>query len=391
MDDKTAEPQRRWARWAGSITAIVMIIAVLGVFLVVSGRPNLLRLGPSGTASAPRLSGDSPPVGGALSSPTATSASPSASPGSPQGSLGPNSPTPRSQATMVYEPNLRKLLLIGGLDRSGRPIGDNWAWSGRDWSRLDSAISPSARIAPVAAFDEARNRLVLFGGAGGPGSDRETWTLEATGWAQLQPTSSPPPLSGRTALAAYDPIRQNLIVVGMPAASPAPPQVATMVTWVWDGRTWTERHPLTLPRPREAGALLYDPNSRSIMLIGGDGGQVGVGPVQLTDSWSWDGNDWRQLQPRTTHSGGVSYAAYDPVRNRVVLLTYDGKTWTWDGVNWSEQQPGQTPGGRLFSSAAFSPSNSAVILFGGRSRTATSPDPDTEMWAWDGSTWARVA
>ncbi len=61
------------------------------------------------------------------------------------------------------------LLFGGGIATSSPivPLGTTWQWNGQHWTERQD-MGPQARMAAGLAFDAARSRYVLFGGAGAP-------------------------------------------------------------------------------------------------------------------------------------------------------------------------------------------------------------------------------
>ena len=136
--------------------------------------------------------------------------------------------------------------------------------------------------------------------------------------------------------------------------------------------------------------MAYDAAHHLVVLFGGYAGGPGGGP---NDTWTWDGNQWQQRRPQTNPPGGPAFAAYDAVRQQVVLFV-EGQTWTWDGTNWTQQHPALSPCQRLFASMAYDPAIGKVVLFGGKSMFFTpgsTTDINNELWSWDGSNWKQEA
>jgi hypothetical protein len=90
-----------------------------------------------------------------------------------------HSPPPRYQAAMVYDDAHQRIILFGGRNDSSPQLGDTWAWDGTDWSPISSPESPSARAGAAIAYDSHRDRVVLFGGVANGGSVflTDTWEL----------------------------------------------------------------------------------------------------------------------------------------------------------------------------------------------------------------------
>lgn len=89
------------------------------------------------------------------------------------------------------------------------------------WSQLTPASAvPAARVTPALVYDQAHNQLFLYGGSHPGGSLDDSWTLtNANGlggipeWHQLEPSGTTP-APRASPLAAYNPANQRLIVYG---------------------------------------------------------------------------------------------------------------------------------------------------------------------------------
>lgn len=96
----------------------------------------------------------------------------------------------------VYDPAGEQMFLYGGC-ASGFgpcPLGDLWSFSLRtqQWTEVRAAANPPSRQHYGIAFDEARRRLVLFGGSGNA-LYNDTWEFDPVllAWSQLNIASPP--------------------------------------------------------------------------------------------------------------------------------------------------------------------------------------------------------
>ena len=76
------------------------------------------------------------------------------------------------------------MLLFGGSLRPGTKdgfLGDTWVWTGRTWSLLHPAASPSARHNADMIYDAATKKVILFGGYDGSYLG-DTWSWNGKTW-----------------------------------------------------------------------------------------------------------------------------------------------------------------------------------------------------------------
>jgi len=183
---------------------------------------------------------------------------------------------------------------------------------------------PPARRGACAAFDPARDRMILFGGADQV-LRNETWSFDAAAatWSQLAPAGRlPTPRSGVAMV--YDAARDRMWAHGgyaMNGFGNGP--------WSLDlagSGTWTQLFPSgSLPAARGAGSLVLDTTRDRLVLFGGQISFVtttGATGDVWTLSPAADTLRWTRLIP----SGAAPAArwgaivVYDAARDRIVVL-----------------------------------------------------------------------
>jgi hypothetical protein len=110
-------------------------------------------------------------------------------------------------------------------------------------------------------------------------------------------------------------------------------------TWTWDGSQWTQLD-VEGPKPRGFQAMTYDADKERVLLYGGR-----QEDHLFQDLWSWDGRRWELLTNDGPLRRGVYASAYDRTRRTLVIHGsgdfLDGKwelqatTWAWsDDTGW---------------------------------------------------------
>jgi putative cell wall-binding protein len=115
-----------------------------------------------------------------------------------------------------------------------------------------------------------------------------------------------------------------------------------------------------------------------------------------------------QLTTATTPQGGNCTMTYNGTTGRIVMLVGSDanvvgspQTWEWDGTSWTRAADLPVPVNRTpiglasyYGASeppplAFDPDISEVVAWVNTDPTSPGGLPTNEMWAWDGSTWAR--
>jgi hypothetical protein len=170
----------------------------------------------------------------------------------------PTSITSRHDHAMAYDEARQRVVVFGGQHRYDTPNeADTWQWDGAKWMQRFPTTAPIERAFSAMAYDSARQRVVLFGGYGGNLLRADTWEWDGTTWVQRFPATSPPARGGHAM--AYDAARQRVVLFGGNAG----PTLSD--TWEWDGTTWSQRPTPIFPpqrwsRPRlRCGAAAHRP------------------------------------------------------------------------------------------------------------------------------------
>jgi len=219
---------------------------------------------------------------------------------------------PLGMDPLVYDSWRGRVLGFGGQWFFGYPHRE--VWQLRDGVAAQLGDGPSARFGHAAAFDSWRGRWIVFGGANadagggsyGPVYDGGvTHEWDGTSWTWIPATAWTPPLDPRfrlRATMAFDRARGRTVLFGGAPVTAAGTYSLTYRpdTFEWDGSVWTAALPTTLPPCTGVERMEFDVERAQCVLFAG--GRF----------WAWNGADWTLLAiPQLTGSVRVHY---DPAR-----------------------------------------------------------------------------
>ncbi len=193
-------------------------------------------------------------------------------------------PQERDHMAMVYDLARGRTLMFGGWNYFAGQLryNDLWAWDGTNWTQITTTNTPAGRDGHDMVLDTARDQLVVFGGGRWNSvAIGETWTLDLASntWTRRTPAQSPAARYNHTM--AWDEARQRVVLFGGRTSTQS-----FADTWEWDGSNWAQRSPTTSPSARQYGKLAYDPLREQIVMFGGDlNGAFGQGA--LGDTWRY--------------------------------------------------------------------------------------------------------
>lgn len=271
-----------------------------------------------------------------------------------------NSPAPRIGHAMAFDSRddpLAGTVLFGGSDSQGTYFNDTWVYNGVNWTQ-QIAAGPSAREFHAMVFDEARSRVVLFGGSFFSLRYGDTWEWDGVAWTNVATTGpSPHDLHAM----AYDSRRQRTVLFGG-----ATNTGRASDTWEWDGVSWTQVFPPTTPPARQYHAMAFDAACRAVMLTAG---QTEAG--YDIDLGEYDGLDWRPGFPLATFEPRlVASMVYDTAARRLVLVGgFAGfsavvGTWEYEGFEWTLASSAGASN-RFLGAAVFDSQRGRTVHFGG--------------------------
>ncbi len=298
----------------------------------------------------------------------------------------------RRAGGIAFHPIAGGAVLYGGL-QSGPTLtmNDTWLWDGAAWTQLTPATTPPPRWGHKMVYDSRRARIVTFGGRSPTttATANDTWEFDGTNWQQVFPTTSP------TARAfysmAFDERRGKTVIYGVQGGSVA---TGGNQTWLYDGTTWAQAAPATVPPGLESPAMAYDKGRGVVVMFGGFNGSAPATDYRTT--YEWDGVNWTLKTtvnaPLTGYRTGM---VYDEARGRLVL--YGGyasaiaqqKTWEYDGNDWTQVGTGG-PGKITEGYMAYLPTTGTTVYFAG-SGPPIAGTVNNETWVYSGASTAIAA
>lgn len=253
------------------------------------------------------------------------------------------------------------------------------------WRRAIPPWAPRAR--QMAAYDSARQRLVVYGGvadesAYGPsGVDGETWERDPSRhWTHIAGAG---PGKRRHAMMAYD-VQRSVVVLfgGLDDLG----QIRGD-TWEYNG-TWHQASPTASPMPRWLGAMAYNSTTKKIVMFGG-----ATANGATNELWEYDGTTWTPGTSTSPPSARTDHVmAFDAGRNTMVVFGGSAGAQTWElpaSGTWV-QVLGTQPAAYNDGSAAYLPARQRIVYFGGRLPSLYSAN---ETWEYGGATpaWTQIA
>ncbi len=302
-----------------------------------------------------------------------------------------------------YDPELRRIVVFGGLTSTGDLSRETYALSGNGVARYPNhdGPKPEARFTAAMAYDPTRREHILYGGRLSTGElAGDTWAFSAlTGQWRLVASVDEGPGRRAEPRMVLDPrpTTSGILMFGGTLGTDA------TETWVFRSGGW-ELLPTSEEADRPPGrfghALVYrapcsgcDPANRGPTLIGGSrDGQF------LRDQWVWTGDRWRQVDTESPSRVDM-VVAHDPVSDE--LRAYGGlsesgaqlETFRWDGDGpWTTARIlSDSPPARRGAFGGYFPPLQALLVAGGVDVTENGPELTfrKDVWSLTGDFWTQ--
>lgn len=293
-------------------------------------------------------------------------------------------PDARWGHVLIFDEARDQLLLFGGAhEKGGNFLSDTWVWKDDVWKKLD-VPSPPARGFSAVAYHHERNTVVLHGGRG---NDKvvysDLWEWDGSGWRLLEAQSE---YQADHHQMVYVPEKNFLLAFGGWNGVGV-----NDTTWKWkDGWRATD---IDSPPGRAAHSMTYVPSNKSAILYGG----LWVNG-QYADVWQWKDGTWGTLaQPYDNSSLDHHSTTYDAKRDQIVGFggkdyrgNMKGSTFTIKNALITPLS-GKGPEPRHSSTLAYNSNQGITYMFGGKKYDGEKQLPMNDFWAWDGKVWTQLA
>ena len=297
----------------------------------------------------------------------------------------PTAPVGRYFAAFAWDTVDHEAVLFGGCTRSGSVIlGDTWTYVNGTWTNLTSSLpqAPPARCGAEMAFDPSSQRLILVGGVNTSGRFlTDTWAFSHGAWTNItaQVLGTPPVHGIAVGAAATDWAHSRLVLFG---GESGPVNTIYPFLYAFQGNAWTNLSTLAGPRGRIVPGLAYDPTHGDMVMFGGDQNNHYV----LPDTWTLNGSQWTNVStfPSGLETTAFATLSWIPALHGLLLIggamftssSFAGyvptpawlyRSGTWTNVSGTVASPGVpvSYAGVIVSQFAEDPSTGTLLMAGG--------------------------
>ena len=287
---------------------------------------------------------------------------------------------------MAYDEARHTTILFGGYGTvNGNAFvdqGSTWSWNGSLWTQV-ATTGPSPRHDASFVYDAARQRVVLYGGRSGVFPNEtiltDTWEWNGTAWSKLADGGPPARVHQHM---AYDRTRARTVLYG---GFDIPTQMQLHDIWEWNGAAWTKAS-TSAPATTVAVGVAFDEATTSLLLFSLDNATNKV----VVDTWSGSALSRSAISAPSCApiaesavslgSRGLLWFGYCDVTAAEIHLTLSGGAWTTFN--------GSLPSTRATPALAYDRDRQRVVLFGGESLPSGIPLLG-DTWEFDGTAWSK--
>lgn len=288
----------------------------------------------------------------------------------------PNLPDGRTSGLLIYHPPSKSMLLIDGYQIHPETNQNKvWSWDGKQWKQLE-ATGPVTKSLSSAALNTKTNEILVFGGVGKNGYESktgDTWIFDGSHWKEVKTNNIGTRDHHKIVYADH---LDAYVLYGGTLEN----RVNDTLTWIFKDGKFTS---LSIPGPgqRFHFGMAYDRNRKKVVLYGG-------GPQNQDELWEFDGIAWEKIitlynpGPRIWQS-----MVYDEHNKKIVMHGGRDKTdtWSWDGKQWKLLT--QNGPNTILPALGYDPISQSILLYGGG-------EPENKLsstlWQFKNDQWAEI-
>ena len=250
----------------------------------------------------------------------------------------------RLGAEMAYDSESDRIIVFGGwkwepshsIYQDKTDVGETWSYdyNNNTWTNHTTENSPPFRGACSMSYDEANDRMIMFGGFDsemyfGPDDTmpfyNDTWAYDynTNTWTNMRPSVCPPSLGNHQSV--FDSESNKTILFG---GRPWKNSYNVDETWVYDysENIWTNMSPMIHPSKRGSVGMTYNSKIDRVLLFGGASLTPPYDLTYLGDTWSYDynTNTWTDMNSPSPPSMRLSHS-FDYDSESEVAIIFGGK------------------------------------------------------------------
>jgi hypothetical protein len=145
-----------------------------------------------------------------------------------------NGPTPRASHCMAYNDDLQAIFIYGGYRDSA--LNDFWEFKDGAWHDFTNKSEPERLHASI-SYDQARRRMLMFGGFNNQGRINELWEYSNKKWFIIPPDKGEKPDARAEHRSAFIPGRGLFVFGGVIGPDPNTRNLGND-TWLYNENKW---------------------------------------------------------------------------------------------------------------------------------------------------------
>jgi hypothetical protein len=241
---------------------------------------------------------------------------------------------------MAYDVSQKKVVLFGGIDKSGAIRSDTWVYDivANKWTQKFPLTFPTLRWGAAMTYNFRKKMVAIYGGFDGAGYLDDTWEYNMTSNYWTLASGGARPSARRNASFVYDFKNDRYVMFGGIGAGGS-----TNDMWVLS-MTWTKLFPTQVPSPRYGASMVFDISTGQPVLFGGT--KDGFTYTDDTFKYSDTINNWTDISKATRPGARYSAArAFYVSTGKMVIMggkgaTLFSDTWTLTMTIWKINNDG---------------------------------------------------